>query len=306
MSFSSKFILSRLPVLADYPAAVQIFDYIDMSLSEVNKRTAVYENWQLILASALVTYLLVSFWHFYTELDHGLVGYLKSGLFKLAKKFPFLSRQIMKELDKTRKGLEEDIMKANKGNLYIKQIPSKGLEEKALFETIGKYLDMSGNEWKTGALSGCVYGADDRLTKLTTKVYEKFAWSNPMHADVFPDVRKMEAEVVRWTCSLFNGDENACGTMTTGGTESIMLACKAYRDMAIANGIARPEMVVPITAHAAFDKAAHFFKIKINHVPVDKRTGKVDPNRLKSYINSNTCMVSFKCFISLASLNLHG
>jgi sphinganine-1-phosphate aldolase len=89
-----------------------------------------------------------------------------------------------------------------------------------------------------------------------------------MHADVFPDVRKMEAEVVRMTCNLFNGDENSCGTMTTGGTESIMLACRAYRELAYERGIKRPEMVVPVTAHAAFDKAANFFKIKIHHVPV--------------------------------------
>jgi sphinganine-1-phosphate aldolase len=280
-------------VLTSSPLAVQIVDYIDLMLKEINNRTANYENWQLILASGLVTYLGMSLIQFYTNLDNGLLAYLKGCAFKLAKRFPFLNAQIMKELEKTRKGLEEDIMKANKGNLYIKEMPREGLDEKALFETIDKYLDMAGNEWKSGALSGCVYGADDRLTRLTTRVYEKFAWSNPMHADVFPDVRKMEAEVVRWTCHLFHGDENTCGTMTTGGTESIMLACKAYRDMAIARGVAKPEMVVPITAHAAFDKAAHFFKIKINHVPVDKRTGKVDPNRLKSYINSNTCMVSF-------------
>ena len=32
--------------------------------------------------------------------------------------------------------------------------------------------------------------------------------------------------------------------MTIGGTESIILACKAYRDRGYANGIKRPEMLV--------------------------------------------------------------
>ena len=64
-----------------------------------------------------------------------------------------------------------------------------------------------------------------------------------------------------------------------------------------------------MTAHAAFDKAAHFFKIKIHHVPVDPITKKVIPNLLKSYLNKNTCMVKllFKFihqFQALFKLNL--
>jgi sphinganine-1-phosphate aldolase len=80
---------------------------------------------------------------------------------------------------------------------------------------------------------------------------------------VFPDIRKMEAEVVRMVCRMFHGDDESCGTvnwsflsfyfqelltllikkkMTSGGTESILLACKAARDYASKRGIKRPEM----------------------------------------------------------------
>lgn len=286
-----EFILNQLPPLGKYPIVLQSLDYLDFVTSEINRCTEKYENWQLILASMLITYVIMRFLQFWNDLDYGLADYLKKRMFKLLKLFPFLNRKIMSELEKTKRELEEDIMKANKGNLYLKELPPKGLDEKSLFQKIDQYLSMSTTDWKSGTLSGCVYGADENLTKLTTKVYERFAWSNPMHADVFPDVRKMEAEVVRWVCNLFNGDENTCGTMTTGGTESIMLACKAYRDLAISKGIKKPEMVIPETAHAAFDKAAHFFKIKLNHVPVNPVTKRVDPNKLKSYINSNTCMI---------------
>lgn len=81
----------------------------------------------------------------------------------------------------------------------------------------------------------------------------------------------MEAEVVRMSCNLFNGDpKSSCGVMTSGGTESIILACKAYRDYAReVRGISDPVMVVPITAHAAFDKAADMLDIGIQHVKVD-------------------------------------
>ena len=285
--------MNKLPFLSDFPVILQAFDFLQQFTAEVNQQTKNYENWQIILFTVLITYLVMLFLNLYNELDNGIIGYLKDSIFRMAKLFPFLNAKIMKELEKTKHALNEDIKKANKGNLYLKSLPEKGYDKKKLFNTIDKYLELEEHKWETGSLSGCVYGADDNLTEISTKVYERFAWSNPLHADVFPDVRKMEAEVVRWVLNLFNGDEKTCGTMTSGGTESIMLACKAYRDLAYNKGIKKPEMVIPITAHAAFDKAGHSFKIKVRHVPVDPSTGKVDPRNMKSYINSNTCMVFF-------------
>ncbi|CAF4876398.1 unnamed protein product, partial [Rotaria sp. Silwood1] len=72
--------------------------------------------------------------------------------------------------------------------------------------------------------------------------FNLFGDTNPLHADVFPDIRTMEAEVVRCVATMFHGDDNVCGTMTSGGTESLLMACKTYRDMALAKGIKRPEM----------------------------------------------------------------
>ena len=77
-------------------------------------------------------------------------------------------------------------------------------------------------------------------------------------------------------CDLFHGDPaTSCGTVTSGGTESIVLACKAYRDWARdVKGVEAPVMVVPVTAHAAFDKAADMLGMGIVHVPVDEKTQK--------------------------------
>ncbi|KAF7247361.1 Sphingosine-1-phosphate lyase 1 [Varanus komodoensis] len=121
-------------------------------------------------------------------------------------------------------------------------------------------------------------------------VYEEFAWSNPLHPDIFPGLRKMEAEVVRMVCTLFHGGPNSCGTMTSGGTESIMLACKAYRDLAYEKGIKYPEMLVPKSVHAAFDKAAHYFRIKIVHIPLTE-TMEVDVKAMRRAISKNTAML---------------
>uniref|UniRef100_A0A0M3IFL5 sphinganine-1-phosphate aldolase n=1 Tax=Ascaris lumbricoides TaxID=6252 RepID=A0A0M3IFL5_ASCLU len=101
-------------------------------------------------------------------------------------------------------------------------------------------------------------------------IFTMFAYSNPLHPDLFPGCRKMEAEIVRIVCSLLHGGAPSCGTVTSGGTESIILACLAYRNRAYERGIRHPEMIVPITAHSAFDKASQLLHIRIHHVPVDK------------------------------------
>jgi sphinganine-1-phosphate aldolase len=77
----------------------------------------------------------------------------------------------------------------------------------------------------------------------------------------------------------------SCGNTTSGGTESILLSVKTYRDYAReTRGITNPEMIVPNTVHAAFDKAAHYFNIKIHHIRVGKN-GKVDLGAVSRYAN---------------------
>jgi Glutamate decarboxylase and related PLP-dependent proteins len=81
--------------------------------------------------------------------------------------------------------------------------------------------------------------------------------------------------------------------MTSGGTESIIMACKAYRDYArTERGVCHPEIVIPVTAHPAFDKAAAYFGLRVKHVPVNPETTTVDIRAMRRAISRNTCMVS--------------
>lgn len=54
----------------------------------------------------------------------------------------------------------------------------------------------------------------------------------PLHPDIFPGIRNMESSIVSMTLNLFNASSTGVGNLTSGGTESIMLACYAYREMA--------------------------------------------------------------------------
>ncbi|UYV61044.1 SGPL1, partial [Cordylochernes scorpioides] len=84
--------------------------------------------------------------------------------------------------------------------------------------------------------------------------------------------------------------------VTSGGTESIFMACKAFRDYAYhVKGITKPEMVIPVSAHAAFDKAGQLLKIRVRHAPMVKATMQADLQAMRRAINKNTVMLVGSC-----------
>ena len=86
-----------------------------------------------------------------------------------------------------------------------------------------------------------------------------------------------------------NPADEVCGTMTSGGSESIIMAMKTYRDWAREEkGIHEPEIIMPHTAHPAFDKAGMYFGIKMVHIPVTEPDYRVDPEAVAARINANT------------------
>lgn len=116
--------------------------------------------------------------------------------------------------------------------------------------------------------------------------------TNPLHADEFKTVTMMEAEIIRMIANMYNGDSKACGSLTSGGTESILLACLAYREKAKERGVTKPNMVMSNSAHAAFDKAAFYWQIELRKAPVTKDC-RADVRAMKKLIDSNTiCLVT--------------
>ncbi|XP_027714171.1 sphingosine-1-phosphate lyase 1 isoform X2 [Vombatus ursinus] len=173
---------------------------------------------------------------------------------------------------------------------YVKNLPAEGLSTSAILERLQDYSSLENSHWQDGKVSGAVYSSDEKLTELLVKVYGDFAWSNPLHPEVFPGVRKMEAEIVRIVCTLFNGGPESCGCVTSGGTESILMACKAYRDLAYEKGIKFPEIVAPVSVHAAFEKAAHYFGMKLVRIRLNKKM-EVDVKAMRRAISRNTAML---------------
>src|SRR5512146_1029353 len=119
-------------------------------------------------------------------------------------------------------------------------------------------------KWKEGKSWSLVFYAGDEALNLLKEAYTLFFSENGLNPVAFPSLKKFEAEVVSMTASLLGGDDETAGNMTSGGTESLLLAVKTARDWARANQpqISTPEMILPATAHPALDKAAHYFGVK--------------------------------------------
>ncbi len=148
-------------------------------------------------------------------------------------------------------------------------------------------------DWKSGRVWCYVYNPGEDPAEVTRQAYLSFLTENGLDPSVFPSMLKLETDVARAVIRLLRGDEHAVGHLTTGGTESIILAVKTARDMARVEKphITQPEMVLPRTAHAAFHKAAHYLCVKPVLVDIDPETFRVRAEEMASAVNENTILL---------------
>lgn len=147
-------------------------------------------------------------------------------------------------------------------------------------------------KWREGKTWCLVYHIDDAVTELLKEAYTMFFSENALNPIAFPSLKKFEAEVVAMTASLLGADGAVVGNMTSGGTESILMAVKTAREWARARNPANtePQMILPTTAHPAFEKAAHYFSIEPVHVPIDADF-RADVEAARAAITPNTILV---------------
>ncbi|XP_076296065.1 sphingosine-1-phosphate lyase [Lasioglossum baleicum] len=249
------------------------------------------EPWQIAATTSITILTGVWLWNFVFQAE-SLTERGKKKLFSLKNYIPCIREKINQELNNINISFEKEAVQRMKHVPFIIKLPDNGLNSEEILEKVKQSIRLGDYDWKNGKVSGAVYRIDQDLIELMGDVYSFASYTNPLHPDVFPGVCKMEAEVVRIACNLFHGDEDSCGTMTTGGTESILLACKTYRDYAKhIKGITKPDMVVPSTAHSAFDKAAQYLNIKVRCVPVNPHSYTVAIKDMEKAISRNTVML---------------
>jgi len=170
-------------------------------------------------------------------------------------------------------------------------IPEKGRDPKDIINDLKSFKGKD-FKWDLGKVFCLTYPIDSGHHDFLKDAYGEYISENFLNPMAFESLKKMEREVVRMSCDLLNGDDKSVGTMTSGGTESILMAVKAAREMARKKKpwILKPELVAPISAHVAFEKACKYFDVKYVPVALDDDF-KVNMKALKKAVGRNTILI---------------
>jgi sphinganine-1-phosphate aldolase len=169
-------------------------------------------------------------------------------------------------------------------------IPEKAVPSEILFSDMQESRNND-LKWQEGKSFCLIYYPGDEKAELIQKAYNIFFTENAVNPMAFPSLRKFESEVISMVKNLLNGKENSTGCLTSGGTESILMAVKSARDIAVAaKKISSPEIILPVTAHPAFHKACNYFNIKPVIIPVDSNF-QADIQAAEKAIGKNTILL---------------
>ncbi|KAF9932781.1 hypothetical protein FBU30_007288 [Linnemannia zychae] len=213
-------------------------------------------------------------------------------MFRCIKRIPSIKRQVDERIEKASQEITDTVAPQDDLHPRYTSLPRHGFSKRLMDSELERYSSLPHTRWEDGRVSGAVYHNDDTLSSLAARAYKLFMSSNPMHPEVFPGVRKMEAEICAMVANMFHASPQAGATLTSGGTESILMSCRAHREWGkVVKGITRPEIICATTAHPAFDKAAEYFGIKMIAIPINLTTMQVDLKAVKRAINRNTILL---------------
>jgi len=145
--------------------------------------------------------------------------------------------------------------------------------------------------WKQGRAFSLAYYAGADVQEVADQALAMYASTNGLNADAFPSLKKFQSEVVQMVSTWVHGGDQAAGFMTSGGTESILLAVKGARERGRREkGITNPNVVLPTSAHAAFEKACYYFGLESRRIAVDAEW-RADVTAMSAAIDSNTVLL---------------
>ena len=194
----------------------------------------------------------------------------------------------MSEMDFITGYLEKSLKPYKNTTEGFRRLPEKGLPKERILGLLSGLASAENKGWEEGRVSGAVYHGEDELISFLEKVHSIYSQCNPLHVDIWPSIVKLDAEIVAMCSSIVHGDGQVKGSVSSGGTESILLAMKAYRDFyRKKKGITHPQLVLPKSAHVAFSKACDYFEIEPVYVDLDEDF-RVDVEKVKAAITADT------------------
>ena len=179
-------------------------------------------------------------------------------------------------------------MKQGKSAPHV--IPATGLSAQSI---VASFDEMSANDvqWRDGKAFSLAYNAGPEVLAVAEDAYRRFSGANALNTAAFPSLRQMQGEVLDMAGVWLGSPAEAAGFFTSGGTESILMALKAARDQfRTESSITNPNVILPTSAHAAFDKAAAYFGVELRRVDV-LPNWRADVAAMATQIDSNTIMI---------------
>jgi sphinganine-1-phosphate aldolase len=171
-------------------------------------------------------------------------------------------------------------------------LPLKGRTAESIFADLNNFK-TNDVPWASGRAFAYVYEPPADAKSVISQAFVSYLSENVLDPTSFPSVLTMERALISMVANLLGGNEKTVGNITSGGTESIILALKSARDWFRANVSKQqqPEVILAVTAHAAFFKACHYLDLKPIIVDVDTDTFQVKTELLSGLITSNTVLL---------------
>lgn len=271
-------------------ALVQIKEVTTNVREIINAKSVTYDNFGVVASTATLTVacMMAYDWIYHNEVSA--TQRVKTNFFTFIKSLPYIKDRIREQIDKEKDAVRKQVS-GDVNDIWHSSLPTESKSFDEITQIMQRYVNYDTIDWEGGKLSGTTFTNDAELSKLCEYIYRRFSLSNPLHPDVFRSVRKMEAEILAMTLSLYKAPSSGCGIMTSGGSESLGLAVLAARNKAFARGVKWPELVMCRAVHCGIDKACHYFRVKVVKVDYDYTTMTASISQVKRNINRNTCMI---------------
>ncbi|PIC37121.1 hypothetical protein B9Z55_015864 [Caenorhabditis nigoni] len=261
-------------------------EYFDDLRILFNAKCSGLEAWQIVSYAISLCFFVAWLKRRIRSNEPPLVQIRKS-IFSLLRSLPWVRRKLEADLAKAQVEIEEEVHQYDSMREFYKFLPERCMDSEEILAD-GRRYAMMGERRHVQHYDPQTREED---MKLSAKLFDLFSHSDPHRSDAFPGVRKMEAEILKMTCAMFHGGNDACGVVAGGGTEALMLACLAYRNRSRARGEWRAEILAPSTAHPALDKAAAFFDMTIKRIQVSETDDTANVGAMKRAIGPRTCMI---------------
>jgi glutamate/tyrosine decarboxylase-like PLP-dependent enzyme len=169
-------------------------------------------------------------------------------------------------------------------------LADEGMSPQAIFSHLDE-LKIDDVRWRDGRAFTLVYYGGADVLAVAEEAYRKYSSENALNTDAFPSLRALQSEVVGFVGDWLQAGDDGAGFMTSGGTESILMAVKAARERGRREfGIDEPNIVLPTSAHAAFEKGCYYFGVQSRRVAVGA-DWRADVGAMEAAIDENTVLL---------------